>query len=65
MSQLARQLLGVGLFPLVGNYVHSDTGGMITPKMKAHARQVIYLNMSGAMSHVDTFDPNMQLLLDS
>lgn len=57
MSQLARQLLGVGLFPLVGNYVYSDTGGMITPKKKAFARQVIYLNMSGAMSHVDTFDP--------
>ena len=57
MSQLARQLLGVGLFPLVGNQVYSDTGGMVTPKKMARARQVIYLNMSGAMSHVDTFDP--------
>jgi hypothetical protein len=57
VSQLARQLLGVGLFPLIGSQVRSDTGGMVTPKKKAHARQVIYLNMSGAMSHVDTFDP--------
>ena len=57
VSQLARQLLGVGLFPLIGSQVRSDTGGMVTSKKKAHARQVIYLNMSGAMSHVDTFDP--------
>lgn len=57
MSQLARQLLGVGLFPLMGNYVHSDTSDIITPKKRATARKVIYLNMSGAMSHVDTFDP--------
>lgn len=57
ISGLARQLLGVGLFPLTSNHIYSDTGGLITSNKMARARQVIYLNMSGAMSHVDTFDP--------
>jgi hypothetical protein len=47
--------LGVGLLPLTGNYIHADDLG--PSKIMARARSVIYLNMSGAMSHVDTFDP--------
>jgi len=57
VSRLAKQCLGVGLFPLVGNYIYSDTGDTITSKKISKARQIIYLNMGGAMSHVDTFDP--------
>ena len=57
VSQLAQTCLGVGLFPLVGNYVHTEAHGYTAPKKPAAARHVIYLNMSGAMSHVDTFDP--------
>lgn len=55
ISQLAKTCLGVGLLPLVGDYIHADDLG--PTKLLARARSVIYLNMSGAMSHVDTFDP--------
>lgn len=55
ISELAKTCLGVGLLPLTGNYIHADDLG--PSKIIARARSVIYLNMSGAMSHVDTFDP--------
>jgi hypothetical protein len=55
ISELAKTCLGVGLLPLTGNYIHADDLG--PSKLMARARSVIYLNMSGAMSHVDTFDP--------
>ena len=55
ISELAKTCLGVGLLPLTGNYKHADDIG--PSKLMARARSVIYLNMSGAMSHVDTFDP--------
>ena len=55
ISQLAKTCLGVGLLPLTGNYIYADDIG--PTKLMARARSVIYLNMSGAMSHVDTFDP--------
>ena len=55
VSQMARACLGVGLLPLTGNYIHADELG--SSRIVAKARSVIYLNMSGAMSHVDTFDP--------
>jgi len=55
ISELAKTCLGVGLLPLTGNYIHAD--GIGPSKLIARAQSVIYLNMSGAMSHVDTFDP--------
>ena len=55
ISELAKTCLGVGLLPLTDNYIHADDIG--PSKLMARARSVIYLNMSGAMSHVDTFDP--------
>lgn len=55
ISELAKTCLGVGLLPLTGDYIHADDIG--PSKLMARARSVIYLNMSGAMSHVDTFDP--------
>ena len=55
VSQMAKTCLGVGLLPLTQSYLHADQMG--TSKIAAQAQHVIYLNMSGAMSHVDTFDP--------
>ena len=55
VSQMAKTCLGVGLLPLTQSYLHADQIG--TSKIAAQAQHVIYLNMSGAMSHVDTFDP--------
>jgi hypothetical protein len=55
ISQMAKACLGVGLLPLTGNYIHADELG--ASDLMAKAQSVIYLNMSGAMSHVDTFDP--------
>ena len=55
ISELAKTCLGVGLLPLTGNYIHADDIG--PSKLMTRAQSVIYLNMSGAMSHVDTFDP--------
>lgn len=55
ISELAKTCLGVGLLPLTGNYIHADDIGL--SRLRARAQSVIYLNMSGAMSHVDTFDP--------
>ena len=56
VTQLAKTCLGVGMLPLVGSYVNTPCAA-ITPHSRARAQHVIYLNMSGAMSHIDTFDP--------
>jgi hypothetical protein len=56
ISQMAKACLGVGLFPLTGSYIHTPAAAFDTTRVAA-ARKVIYLNMAGAMSHVDTFDP--------
>ena len=52
MANAAKTLLGVHLFPMVGGSVASAS-----PLSSARAKSVIYLYMSGGMSHVDTFDP--------
>ena len=56
VTQLAKTCLGVGMLPLVGSYINTPCAA-ITPHSRARAQHVIYLNMSGAMSHIDTFDP--------
>lgn len=56
ISQMAKACLGVGLFPLAGSYIHTPAAAFETARFSP-ARKVIYLNMAGAMSHVDTFDP--------
>jgi len=56
ISQMAKACLGVGLFPLAGSYIHTPVAAFETARFSP-ARKVIYLNMAGAMSHVDTFDP--------
>lgn len=54
MSNAARTLLGVHLFPMFGS---SIAGAAPAGNVQAKAKHVIYLFMSGGMSHVDTFDP--------
>ena len=55
MSNAARTLLGVHLLPMFGPSIAgaAPAAGAIRRK----AKHVIYLFMSGGMSHVDTFDP--------
>src|SRR3954471_10867799 len=59
VARAASSILGVGLLP----YFQSSKAGAApfegASKLKqaATARNVIYLYMSGGMSHLDTFDP--------
>ncbi len=55
MTNAARAYLGVHLFPMLGGTLASAAPGNVASGAKA--KQVIYLFMSGGMSHVDTFDP--------
>jgi hypothetical protein len=54
MSRAARTFLGVHLFPMLGP---SIAAAMPANAVQGKAKHVIYLFMSGGMSHVDTFDP--------
>lgn len=57
LSGAAKSLLGVGLLPFAGSSVFAaggDDRGI--PLRKNPAKKVIYLYMSGGMSHLDTFD---------
>jgi len=55
MANAAKTYLGVGLSPMLGaslaGKAMAQTGGKSQP-----AEAVIFLNMSGGMSHIDTFD---------
>jgi len=55
VASAARSLLGVSMVPLAGSVASAQT----TPGGSggAGAKQVIYLFMSGAMSHLETLDP--------
>lgn len=54
ISNAAKMYLGVNLFPALGSSIASAAPSAAgTPK----AKSVIYLYMSGGMSHLDTFDP--------
>jgi len=55
VSNAARAYLGVHLFPMLGGTLASAAPGATIKGGKA--KNVIYLYMSGGMSHVDTFDP--------
>ena len=54
ISNAARLYLGVNLLPMFGSSVASAAPEKAA---KATAKNVIYLYMSGGMSHLDTFDP--------
>ena len=51
-GHVARATLGVGLLPAVSRQLEAAGNGT-----KPHAKNIIYLMMQGAMSHLDTFDP--------
>ena len=60
--QTIRSLAGGGLLlpGLLSEMLASDGGGPLAPKATHHeakAKQVIFLFMTGGVSHVDTFDP--------
>ncbi len=55
MLNAARAYLGVHLFPMLGSSVASAAPAAVGAGGKA--KYVIYLYMSGGMSHLDTFDP--------
>lgn len=56
VSNAARAYLGVHLFPMLGGTVASAAPEATAPG-GGKAKNVIYLFMSGGMSHIDTFDP--------
>jgi hypothetical protein len=51
-GRVARATLGVGLVPSISRQLEAAVDGK-----KPHAKNIIYLMMQGAMSHLDTFDP--------
>ncbi len=57
VAKAAKTCFGVGLMPMVGSYIHNSVEALNAGARIATARHVIYLNMSGAMSHIDTFAP--------
>jgi len=51
-GHIARAALGVGLVPAISRQLEAAVEGK-----KPQAKNIIYLMMQGAMSHLDTFDP--------
>lgn len=56
MINAARTYLGVGLAPMLGSSLASPAFAQPRDGRKSTARAVIFLNMTGGMSHIDTFD---------
>ncbi|MDE0577975.1 MAG: DUF1501 domain-containing protein, partial [Opitutales bacterium] len=57
IAQAAKACLGVGLLPMLGDHVNTPLNALTPGVRPATARYVIYLNMAGGMTHLDTFDP--------
>lgn len=53
----AKACLGVSLLPMLGNSLLSAEEVDEKPTKSGTAKNVIYLYMSGGMTHMDTFDP--------
>jgi hypothetical protein len=57
MLQTARNCLGVSLAPMLGATIATEGFAAPAPPLRRNAaKSVIFLNMSGGMSHLDTFD---------
>ena len=59
IANAARTYLGVGLMPVLSGVLTNETLGqssIIKSDTKVAAESVIFLNMTGGMSHIDTFD---------
>lgn len=57
IAHAAKACFGVGLMPMAGAYIHNSVSALEPASRIPTARHVIYLNMGGAMSHLDTFGP--------
>jgi uncharacterized protein (DUF1501 family) len=56
LSSTALSLLGVGALPMFENLLSAQDVGAVPLRPGAKAKNVIYLYMSGGMTHLDTFD---------
>lgn len=56
LSQTAAMLLGVGALPMMDGLLSAQEVGTVPLRPGAKAKNVIYLYMSGGMTHLDTFD---------
>ncbi|MGJ8656129.1 MAG: DUF1501 domain-containing protein [Akkermansiaceae bacterium] len=56
MMNAARTYLGVGLAPMIGTSLASNAFAQSSNNATSSAEAVIFLNMNGGMSHIDTFD---------
>lgn len=57
ITNAARSYLGVSLGPILGATIASPAFAKSTINGGGKADHVIFLNMAGGMSHIDTFDP--------
>jgi uncharacterized protein (DUF1501 family) len=56
LSRTALSMLGVGALPMMDGLLHAQETGTVPLRPGAKAKNVIYLYMSGGMTHLDTFD---------
>ncbi|MGB0643280.1 MAG: DUF1501 domain-containing protein, partial [Akkermansiaceae bacterium] len=57
LRDASQKFLGVSLAPMLGGSLASQAlGEKISAKRPNPATHVIFLNMAGGMSHIDTFD---------
>lgn len=56
VSNAAKTFLGIGAMPLLSNLAWAAESRGTSVNRNAKAKSVIYLYMSGGMSHLDTFD---------
>ncbi|MEM8955149.1 MAG: DUF1501 domain-containing protein [Verrucomicrobiota bacterium] len=58
MADAASKFLGVGLLPMsASSLLGASNQSRFTPNRPKAAKNVIFLNMTGGMTHLDTFDP--------
>jgi hypothetical protein len=56
MCGIAKSMLGVSMIPTLSGVALGKRSSKAKPKIGGQAKSVIYLYMSGGMSHLDTFD---------
>ncbi len=56
LSRTALGMLGVGAFPMLDGVLSAQDVGQVPLRPGAKAKNIIYLYMSGGMTHLDTFD---------
>src|SRR5262249_40643457 len=58
---------GLGLYPALSLAAAADGGGLLAPR-PAHAppraKHLVFVFLTGGVSHIDTFDPKPKLLAD-